>query len=171
MKTLIIGYGNSLRGDDGVGALVAEQVAAWNLPEVRTLSVHQLTPELAAEIAEVEIVFFADACIGRLHATIEPIQLAAVPCLQKGSNIGLDIGLESLNHVWNPAVLLALAKTLYNAVPVAYQLLIPAHDFGYGAPLSKSARDGLAWSLQALQRYFTHSRSNQLEVLPCMKLA
>lgn len=61
MKTLVIGFGNTLRGDDGVGPLVAEQVDTWNLRNVRSLSVHQLTPELAADIAQVETVFFIDA--------------------------------------------------------------------------------------------------------------
>ena len=40
---LVIGIGNPLRGDDGVGALLAEQAGGR--------SVHQLTPELAAELA------------------------------------------------------------------------------------------------------------------------
>ena len=53
MKTpgmdLVIGYGNTLRGDDGVGVLVADALEGWN-QAVRTLSVQQLTPELAADI-------------------------------------------------------------------------------------------------------------------------
>jgi len=32
---LIIGYGNTLRGDDGAGPRVAEAVAGWGLPNVR----------------------------------------------------------------------------------------------------------------------------------------
>ena len=45
---LVIGIGNPLRGDDGVWALLAEQVGGR--------SVQQLTPELAAELAELEAV-------------------------------------------------------------------------------------------------------------------
>lgn len=45
---LVIGIGNPLRGDDGVGALLAEQVGGC--------SVQHLTPELAAELAELEAV-------------------------------------------------------------------------------------------------------------------
>ena len=50
---LVIGIGNPLRGDDGVGPLLAEQAGGR--------SVHQLTPELAAELAELEAVLFIDA--------------------------------------------------------------------------------------------------------------
>ena len=34
---LVIGYGNTLRGDDGVGPRVAEAIEKLNLPGVRTL--------------------------------------------------------------------------------------------------------------------------------------
>jgi hydrogenase maturation protease len=139
MKTLVIGYGNSLRGDDGVGPLVAEQVAAWDLPDVRSLSVHQLTPELAAEMAQVEQVFFVDACvledledkckIDRLFPTASP---------------------TSLDHTWSPNMLLYLAKTLYDAEPIAYHMLIPAMQFGYGETLSAIARNGTDWVIAKL---------------------
>ena len=63
VKTLIIGYGNTLRQDDGVGRYLAEQIAEEQWPECQVLSVHQLTPELAASIAEVEQVIFIDAVL------------------------------------------------------------------------------------------------------------
>ena len=50
---LVIGIGNPLRGDDGVGPLRAEQAGGR--------SVHQLTPELAAELPELEAVLFIEA--------------------------------------------------------------------------------------------------------------
>jgi hydrogenase maturation protease len=145
MKTLVIGYGNSLRGDDGVGSLVAEQVDTWNLSEVRSLSVHQLTPELATEIAQAEVVFFVDACVGRSQASIELIEA--------------EEATSRLNHLWSPSVLLHLAKTLYAADPVAYQILIPAIQFDYGASLSAIANEGLLWSTEALKNHFAYPES------------
>ena len=38
--TLIIGYGNTLRSDDGVGPRLAQTVADWRLPGVRSLALH-----------------------------------------------------------------------------------------------------------------------------------
>jgi hydrogenase maturation protease len=152
MRILVIGYGNLLRGDDGVGAIVAETVAAWHLPGVRTLSLHQLTPELADDIAQVEVVFFIDACIEKKTASLEPIQLGEIT--------------STLDHVWSPPALLYLTQTLYNATPVAYQILIPALEFDYGAPLSAIAEYGLAWSLERLK-----VRLKDREVLPCMRSA
>ena len=62
MTVLIIGYGNPLRGDDGVGWRVAEAVAAA-LPDgaAEVLTVHQLTPELAELMSRADRVIFIDA--------------------------------------------------------------------------------------------------------------
>lgn len=58
---LIIGYGNELRSDDGVGQRVSDTVATWKLPNVRALSVFQLTPELTENLATVNVAIFVDA--------------------------------------------------------------------------------------------------------------
>ncbi len=42
VKSLVVGYGNSLRSDDGIGMRIAEIVASWHLPEVRSLSPHSI---------------------------------------------------------------------------------------------------------------------------------
>jgi hydrogenase maturation protease len=47
-KILLIGYGNTLRNDDGVGVRIAEIIAEENRPHVQVIATHQLTPELAA---------------------------------------------------------------------------------------------------------------------------
>lgn len=61
---LIIGYGNNLRSDDGVGRYLAEIIEQQQLPLVKALSVHQLTPELVLEIADSQAVIFIDAIAG-----------------------------------------------------------------------------------------------------------
>ena len=60
---LVIGYGNTLRGDDGVGPKVAETVGALRLPGVRTLICQQLSPEHAAPISVADTVIFVDAAV------------------------------------------------------------------------------------------------------------
>ena len=51
MKTLIIGYGNQSRRDNGVGWFVIEQLAALNLPDVKLETAHQLEVETAETIS------------------------------------------------------------------------------------------------------------------------
>jgi hydrogenase maturation protease len=58
---LIIGYGNTLRSDDGVGPHVVREIAAQRLPDVTCVVVHQLTPEMAAQVTLADQVLFVDA--------------------------------------------------------------------------------------------------------------
>jgi Ni,Fe-hydrogenase maturation factor len=59
---LVIGYGNELRGDDAIGQWVARAVAA-----------HQLTPELAEDLAHTDYAVFVDAY--RAEAGVANIQV------------------------------------------------------------------------------------------------
>ena len=74
MTLLIIGYGNPLRGDDAFGYRAAEELQASFIDhrEAVILPVHQLTPELAADIARAARVVFIDAA-----AEGEPGKLAS----------------------------------------------------------------------------------------------
>ena len=62
-EVLVIGYGNTLRGDDGVGPRVVEAIGTLGLPGVRTLICPLLTPELADPISRAEKVIFVDAAM------------------------------------------------------------------------------------------------------------
>lgn len=141
MTVLVIGYGNTLRGDDGVGYQVAETVAEWQLPQVRSIAIHQLLPELAADIAEVDIVMFVDAVVAVDRSTpkIEIIPLVA----------GGDENFST--HIITPQLLLGITKKLYCATPVAYLLTIPAIDFSLGANLSSIASQGKDLALDYLK--------------------
>jgi hypothetical protein len=57
---MIIGYGNTLRGDDGVGPAVAALIAARQ-PGIRAMALPMLVPELAPLVAAAPVVVFVDA--------------------------------------------------------------------------------------------------------------
>src|SRR5690349_11507086 len=61
VSTLVIGYGNDLRGDDAVGQRVAMAVARWRRPGVMAIAAHQLTPELATWLVRAKFAIFVDA--------------------------------------------------------------------------------------------------------------
>jgi len=50
MKTLVIGYGNDSRNDDGAGRFVIAELAKLGLPEVTLETAHQLEVELAETV-------------------------------------------------------------------------------------------------------------------------
>jgi len=77
--TFIIGYGNTLREDDGVGYCMAETIAQWNLTGIASKAVHQLTPDLAAHLAEVDRVIFIDVFPWTAETDPQPLELAESP--------------------------------------------------------------------------------------------
>ena len=138
---LVIGYGNILRGDDGVGCSVAETVADWGFAWVRSIAVHQLLPELAADIAAVDLVIFVDAVI---DTEMSRASITIIP-LASGENAKFS------THIITPPLLLDMTQKLYNAVPIAYLLMIPARDFTLGKTLSLLANQGKDLALDYLR--------------------
>jgi hydrogenase maturation protease len=126
---LVIGYGNTLRGDDGVGPRVAESIAALGLPEVQALACALLTPELAEAVARSRVVVFVDAAVdGPRQVQLRSLEPA------EPSRI--------LAHAADPRTVLALARDLFGHAPVAWWLTIPIEDLGIGEELSGLARRG-----------------------------
>jgi hydrogenase maturation protease len=146
-QALVIGIGNVLRGDDGVGWRLAEEVEAEREEDgegerqgkVRCL--HQLTPELVEEIAGVERVLFIDAWLA---------PPGAAPCLRPVRPGG---GEASQSHRLEPAHLLALAEMLHGAAPRAAELLVPAFAFPHGDALSADLRRSLPAARRLLRRW------------------
>jgi len=125
-KVLIIGYGNSLRGDDGVGLIAAERLLDLNLGEQTEVLVRQqLTPELAEPISRANLVIFIDASVGAAAGTITSRSIAAATSPQ-----------SSLDHDCEAPVLLRYAKEFYGKTPEAVLLTVAGDCFDYGHELS-----------------------------------
>jgi hydrogenase maturation protease len=141
MKTLVIGYGNTLRGDDGLGYRMAETIETWDLPDIEALPCHQLTPELAAAMAEVDRVIFIDAT---------PPQNPHSPIVLERITPGSQSGLFSGHHS-DPKALLNLTKELYGKQPLAYTLLLPSWEMGYSETFSAIAQKGMKQGLRRVR--------------------
>jgi hydrogenase maturation protease len=134
---LIIGYGNNLRSDDGVGRYLAEIIDQQELPFVKTLSVHQLTPELVLKIAESQAIIFIDA-----NASLtDEITLQSVERSQEKTRLG---------HTSNAEQLLSLCKNLYHTSPSAWLLTIPTNNFEFGETFSDLTQNAIAPALVIL---------------------
>ncbi|MEO1211217.1 MAG: hydrogenase maturation protease [Cyanobacteria bacterium J06638_20] len=145
IATLVIGYGNTLRGDDGVGYQIAEAVLDWHIAGVHSLPCHQLTPELAADIAQAQQVVFVDAAIA---PTTPPPEITL-------ESLHPDKDLAFTTHTATPSALLALTQWLYGTTPTAYQLTIPAIAFDMGETLSPMTAKGKALALERLRQLCT----------------
>lgn len=136
---LIIGYGNTLRGDDGVGPRVAETVAALGLPGVQALPCALLTPELADLIASARQVIFVDAAVDAPRE----VQLRRLAPADSS---------RIMAHAAEPRTLLALARDVFGQAPTAWWLTIPIQDLGIGEELSPLAQQGFATAVEEIRR-------------------
>jgi hydrogenase maturation protease len=133
---LVIGYGNTLRQDDGAGPHVAERIEALGLPGVATLVCAQLSPEHVETVARAATVVFVDASV---EASRE-VQLRPV---------GAASSSHIMAHALEPPTILALARDVYGRAPQAWLLTIPAVRLGFGEDLSPEALGGIETAVQA----------------------
>jgi hydrogenase maturation protease len=126
LQPLIIGIGNPLRSDDGLGWAVAEQLSQAGDLGSNIHTVHQLTPELAQWMTAADLVVMIDASHegepGELH--IRP----ASPCAQPGA-----IG----THHTTPEELAALTAGLYDRCPPVIIVSMTGANFDLGEQLSQ----------------------------------
>lgn len=126
---LVIGYGNSLCGDDGVGPYVVEQLAqveGWKDRDIQLLAVRQLTPELAEPISRASTIIFVDAAYGGAPGTIN--------CYKFGPSEKIPeiIAPGAITHHLDVQLLLSYVRYLYSKRPTAYLYTITGENFGLG---------------------------------------
>lgn len=142
---LVIGYGNQLLCDDAIGPRIADEVAIWRLPQVKSLTVQQLTPELAGELANTETVIFIDACRLDSDQAVRVTQIAPRGMETTGSTV------PSMGHTCDPRSLLALTHSVYGYHPQAWWVEVRAIEFAVGEHLSTTAEKGIVKALDAIQ--------------------
>lgn len=134
MKTrkLIIGYGNPLRGDDGLGWEVAGRLAATISDEsVAIMTAHQLTPELAEPVSRAHMVVFVDASYEGEPGTWRWDAVKPAPATT-----------NPLGHHFDISGLLAYARAIFGASPRAFVVSVAAASF--------ECRDNLSPAVEAL---------------------
>ncbi len=149
MTRLVIGIGNPLRGDDGVGWHLAGTLADHS--DLTVAMVHQLTPELAADLVDRNGVLFIDAW---LAAAAEPAGAARPQLLPVAAASSRP---TSSSHHLEPGALLALASLLFGSRPAATILLVPAFAFPHGTAMSASQRALLPEARRLLHTWLDQS--------------
>jgi len=138
-ELLVIGYGNSLRRDDGVGPRVAEAIETLQLPGVRTLVCQLLSPEHADPIARARRVIFVDAAVDKTDGV-------HLRLLEPGETSQL------MAHAADPRTMLALARDVFGHTPKAWWLTIPAIHLGFGTDYSAEAEAGFHAAVHEIKR-------------------
>ena len=145
---LVIGYGNSLCGDDGIGPHVVERLAAEagqeNDPPTEYLALHQLTPELVEPISRADAVIFVDAEYGTTPGQITCSELSFSPSMIQGSS-------GAFTHHVNAPTLLETAMYLYDQRPTAYLYTMTGDNFDLGSSFSPAVELSLPCLLDELK--------------------
>lgn len=135
---LVLAIGNPSRGDDSLGPLAAQRLAAMRLRGVEVLTDFQLQVEHVIDLLCRRGVVFVDAAASG-QAPFELRPLAAAPDLRHST------------HSMSPAAVLDAYRRLTGEEPPPAQLLaIRGHEFELGAPLSAAAAANLEAALQAV---------------------
>ena len=144
-RALIIGYGNVLRTDDGVGRHVAERLAVDpRLAEATVLGAHQLTPELALDLSRADLLVLIDAGHGPAAGT-HTIERAA----------GSGRAANTWSHHLDPADLVALAGELYGHAPAAFVVTVGVESLDAGDRLSPALEAALPGIIDAIVELVT----------------
>jgi hydrogenase maturation protease len=140
MRTLVIGWGNPLRGDDGLGWKAAGEIAEA-IPEAEVRVSHQLMPEFAEDISRSDLVIFIDAACDNSWGELrtEAIQPRCCPS-------------AAFSHELDPAGLLGLAERLYGRCPEAILCSVGGRWFGYGEKLSREVQSALPLLLEKIRQ-------------------
>jgi hydrogenase maturation protease len=146
MKTLILGYGNTLRKDDGLGIYAVQALASTALPaDVEILACHQLSPELSVTLSQVERAIFIDVALGadgEIPGTIKTRNLHPRTTQPSG-----------ITHHFDPETLLAMAESLYNHAPQATLFSVTAASFDLEEGLSSEVAAALPVLIEKIKKY------------------
>jgi len=141
LKTLIFGYGNPDRQDDGVAWHVLREIMMhYGLPVSEDLDIAfhdnqrqmdyefqlQLTPEIADDLNVYDRVCFIDAHTGAVPEEVHFEKIS--PSFQK----------SPFTHHLTAASLLSIADTLHHKVPETILVSVRGYEFGFSQSLSDS---------------------------------
>lgn len=153
-KILVIGYGNILRSDDGVGVWIADRIAALHLPNVAVRTCHQLHLELVPDLIDYALVILVDA-----GESGEPVS-------HRVSTPSSDLP-SSTDHYVSPEILQQLALELYDAtIPIhIYTVRGECFDFGstFSPAVQERARLALEGIISSIQSSVVQHNELQLE--------
>jgi len=134
-RVLIIGIGNSGRGDDGLGWKFVEMTQYLGYDFLDYEFRYQLQIEDASLIGAYDVVIFTDASHSKLSKGFE-----MKSCLPANHYF-------FSSHTQSPEVILYLANILYHKSPKAYTLAISGKEWDLHTSLSKGAEKNLQAAL------------------------
>jgi hydrogenase maturation protease len=154
VRTLVIGYGNLDRSDDGVGYFVVNglrQGLGYPLlstdesgldrlgQAVDAVFIRQLVPEMLPDACDYDQLVFVDAAIDEQEQAIVCRQID--PLAQSAA----------LTHQLSPAAFLRLLRVLYDKEPVGFLVAVPGFCFDFQRGLSGATAKHVATAVDWIE--------------------
>ncbi len=158
MNTLVLGYGNADRQDDGVAWHVIRQLIAAlggeapfemeeenpiTIADVDFLFLLQLTPELSEMLAGYDRVCFVDAHTGAVPEDVH------FETLQPGFQQ------SPFTHHLTPNSLLSMTESIYHQCPRSILVSVRGFEFGFSRDLSKPTADLIPQSANLILKWLS----------------
>jgi hydrogenase maturation protease len=142
-KTLLIGYGNPGRMDDGIANECIERTNAWieenKLQNIDTVSVFQINIEDSMRMADYDTVIFIDASIENIdNFIITKIEPNLSPS-------------QYTTHASSPAYSLALCHEMFKKYPETYLFHIKGYEFEFKEGLTENGASNLNEAFEVLK--------------------
>jgi hydrogenase maturation protease len=130
LRTLVYGYGNPGRQDDGLGAALVSMLEQAPIPGVVTECNYQLNIEDAYTISEYDAVVFVDASlVDELPYSFRPVD----PSLE----------ITFTTHSMPPESVIALCEETGLRCPPSFMLSIRGYEWDFQEGLSDNAKENL----------------------------
>jgi hydrogenase maturation protease len=134
IRTLIYGFGNPGRRDDGLGPMLIEKVEKWvkenQIPDIAFDSNYQLNIEDAYTIRDYDVVIFVDA-------SVEDIECFIIDRVKPDNKVAFN------THSVSPGFVLELCRKFYKKYPNTFLVHIKGYDFELNEGLSDNAAENL----------------------------
>jgi hydrogenase maturation protease len=159
MRTLVIGYGNGLRSDDGVGLEVAARLETRRFKDVEVRAVGQLQLEWAAEWANYDRVILIDADVDGASVTLERVWP-----VEAGVSAAVT---DLVTHHVNPETLVRLTRELYGTAPEVFLCRIRGKSFEFGEELTPAVRGAAESAVEQIVRLMGRNAGQEVDK-PCL---
>jgi hydrogenase maturation protease len=142
MRMLVIGYGNTYCHDDGVALYIINHLRRRHgirellpdedgldeleqAPDLDSIMLHQLVPEIVPVAARYERVVFVDAHAGSIPDDVRVIRVQE------------EHHFHAVTHHMSPGMILNMARETESAAPPGYLVSVRGEDFDFGFGLSE----------------------------------
>lgn len=126
-KIILFGTGNTLRGDDGIGAYICQAVEKQQISGVETLQITQLNTDLLDEMMKADHVIVADA-----SASVESVHFYPVSEDETTP--------VSSSHHMSAGLLVKTAQLLYQKPLSIFICAVRGYDFSLREGLTADAK-------------------------------